>query len=246
MTQVATFNLPWRIAFLPDGRMLITEKVGPIWLVTQTGRKDRRSPMSRRSIIRARTACWASSSRPIMRPITMSISPMPSRAIMAVEPGAGARPSWRSTRDTASLDGLQVMWRQMPTGKGGQFGAAGRLFARWQIPVPDGRRPPAHDAGPGPQPAGGQDPAPDPGRQARARQSDGRQDRRGDHSPDRSARRHRSRQDRAGGQHLYLPRPEPDAVRNLDQRPPHALWPGLRARWPVVGSWSMAPRAATS
>jgi hypothetical protein len=22
MTQVATFNLPWRIAFLPDGRML--------------------------------------------------------------------------------------------------------------------------------------------------------------------------------------------------------------------------------
>ena len=28
MTQVATFNLPWRIAFLPDGRMLITEKVG--------------------------------------------------------------------------------------------------------------------------------------------------------------------------------------------------------------------------
>src|SRR6188768_3959262 len=39
MTQVATFNLPWRIAFLPDGRMLVTEKVGPIWLVTQQGQK---------------------------------------------------------------------------------------------------------------------------------------------------------------------------------------------------------------
>ena len=39
MTQVATFNLPWRIAFLPDGRMLITEKVGPVWLVTQDGTK---------------------------------------------------------------------------------------------------------------------------------------------------------------------------------------------------------------
>ena len=35
MTDVATFNLPWRLAFLPDGRMLVTEKVGPIWLVTQ-------------------------------------------------------------------------------------------------------------------------------------------------------------------------------------------------------------------
>src|SRR5207248_1274248 len=39
MTQVATFNLPWRIAFLPDGRMLITEKPGPVWLVTQQGQK---------------------------------------------------------------------------------------------------------------------------------------------------------------------------------------------------------------
>ena len=39
MTQVATFNLPWRIAFLPDGNMIVTEKVGPIWLVTQKGTK---------------------------------------------------------------------------------------------------------------------------------------------------------------------------------------------------------------
>src|SRR4051812_4062476 len=39
MTRVADFNLPWRIAFLPDGRMLITEKVGPVWLVTQQGAK---------------------------------------------------------------------------------------------------------------------------------------------------------------------------------------------------------------
>jgi glucose/arabinose dehydrogenase len=39
MAAVASFQLPWRLAFLPDGRMLITEKVGPVWLVSQTGEK---------------------------------------------------------------------------------------------------------------------------------------------------------------------------------------------------------------
>ena len=39
MTTVTTFKLPWRIAFLPDGRMLVTEKPGPVWLVSQQGEK---------------------------------------------------------------------------------------------------------------------------------------------------------------------------------------------------------------
>src|ERR1700743_331925 len=39
MTTVASFELPWRLAFLPDGRMLVTEKVGPVWLVSQQGEK---------------------------------------------------------------------------------------------------------------------------------------------------------------------------------------------------------------
>src|SRR6478736_1098996 len=39
MTTVATFRLPWRLAFLPDGRMLVTEKPGPVWLVSQKGEK---------------------------------------------------------------------------------------------------------------------------------------------------------------------------------------------------------------
>jgi hypothetical protein len=39
VTKVASFDLPWRIAFLPDGRMLVTEKVGRVDLVTPQGAK---------------------------------------------------------------------------------------------------------------------------------------------------------------------------------------------------------------
>src|SRR5436190_7768569 len=39
MTTASTFGLPWRLAFLPDGRMLITEKIGPVWLVSAQGQK---------------------------------------------------------------------------------------------------------------------------------------------------------------------------------------------------------------
>src|SRR3569623_267044 len=38
-TPVADFDTPWAIAFLPDGRMLVTEKPGRIFLVTQQGAK---------------------------------------------------------------------------------------------------------------------------------------------------------------------------------------------------------------
>src|SRR5258707_15800496 len=38
-TVSSTFSLPWRIAFLPDGRMLVTEKIGPIWLVSAEWQK---------------------------------------------------------------------------------------------------------------------------------------------------------------------------------------------------------------
>ena len=77
MTQVATFNLPWRIAFLPDGRMLITEKVGPVWLVTQQGEKTQVANVPA-VLARGRAACWACSSRRITPPITTSISRIPS------------------------------------------------------------------------------------------------------------------------------------------------------------------------
>lgn len=38
---VTSFDEPWALAFLPDGRMLVTEKPGSLYIVTQDGQKSR-------------------------------------------------------------------------------------------------------------------------------------------------------------------------------------------------------------
>jgi len=121
MTQVATFNLPWRIAFLPDGRMLITEKVGPLWLVTQEGAK---TPV-------ANVPPVLYQGQGGMLGVFLSPHYATDRNVYLTysEPGEGgsslavARARLSIGEGTASLDGLQVLWRQMPKGRGGQFGA---------------------------------------------------------------------------------------------------------------------------
>ncbi|MBT8114344.1 MAG: PQQ-dependent sugar dehydrogenase, partial [Arenicella sp.] len=37
VTPVATFNEPWAMTFMPDGKMLVTEKRGRLYIVTQDG-----------------------------------------------------------------------------------------------------------------------------------------------------------------------------------------------------------------
>jgi glucose/arabinose dehydrogenase len=122
MTQVTTFNLPWRIAFLPDGRMLITEKVGPVWLVTQDGKK---TPV-------ANAPAVLSQGQGGMLGVFLSPHYATDHNVYLTysEPGEGgsslamARAKLSIGADSASLDGLEVLWRQMPKGRGGQFGAA--------------------------------------------------------------------------------------------------------------------------
>ena len=41
VSPVATFNEPWAMTFLPDGRLLVTEKRGRLLVVTQDGEKSR-------------------------------------------------------------------------------------------------------------------------------------------------------------------------------------------------------------
>jgi glucose/arabinose dehydrogenase len=121
MTKVTSFNLPWRLAFLPDGRMLITEKVGPVWLLTQQGEKIQ---------IENTPAAYVQGQNGMLG---VFISPKyatdQSIYLTYVEPGeyggglALARAKLVVSATSAKLENLQVLWRQMPKGKGGQEGA---------------------------------------------------------------------------------------------------------------------------
>src|SRR6201993_5166042 len=121
MTRVTTFNLPWRLAFLPDGRMLITEKVGPVWLVTQQGEKT--------TVGNTPPVYWQGQNGMLGVFVSPHYSTDQSIYLTYVEPGeyggglALARARLNATATSARLENFEVIWRQMPKGKGGQEGA---------------------------------------------------------------------------------------------------------------------------
>ena len=121
MTTVATFELPWRLAFLPDGRMLITEKVGPIWLVSQQGEKI---PVGGTPPV-----YWQGQNGMLGVFLSPNYATDQSIYLTYCEPGdygcglALARAKLTATATTARLGNLEVLWRQMPKGKVSQEGA---------------------------------------------------------------------------------------------------------------------------
>ena len=122
MTTVTTFNLPWRIAFLPDGRMLITEKPGPVYVVSQMGEK----------IQVENTPPVYFQGQNGMHGVFLSPHYATDHSIYLTyaEPGeyggglALARAKLNATATSAKLENFEVLWRQLPKGKGGQEGAA--------------------------------------------------------------------------------------------------------------------------
>jgi glucose/arabinose dehydrogenase len=123
MTQVAEFKLPWRIAFLPDGRMLVTEKVGPVWLVTQQGAKT--------PIENVPAVVYQGQGGMLGVFVSPKYATDHSVYLTYAEPGeeqgtsglALARAQLAISGDKVSLEGLKVLWHDMPKGRGGQFGA---------------------------------------------------------------------------------------------------------------------------
>jgi glucose/arabinose dehydrogenase len=126
MTKVAEFNLPWRIAFLPDGRMVVTEKVGPVWIVTQQGA---RLPVKNVPAVLyggqgGMLGVYTSPNYATDHNIYLTYSEPQDSATGGGSSLALARAKLTIGETDASLDGLQVIWRDPEGGRGGQFGAA--------------------------------------------------------------------------------------------------------------------------
>src|SRR6202790_5082486 len=121
MTTVSTFELPWRLAFLPDGRMLITEKVGPVWLVSQQGQKI--------PVANTPPVYWQGQNGILGVFVSPRYATDQGIYLTYVEPGdyggglALARAKLNATATSARLENFDVLWHQMPKGKGGQEGA---------------------------------------------------------------------------------------------------------------------------
>lgn len=120
ITQVGQFTEPWAIAFMPDGRALVTEKRGglKIWRANGTIVDVAGAPQV------------AYGGQGGMLDVALAPDFASSRTIYMTyaEPGAGgsslalARARLAEGDGPARLDGFAVIWRQLPRGEGGQYG----------------------------------------------------------------------------------------------------------------------------
>ncbi|WP_241491850.1 PQQ-dependent sugar dehydrogenase [Sphingomonas endophytica] len=119
-TAIATFDSPWALAFLPDRRMLVTEKPGRLWLATGTGQKTEVRGVPKVHFEGQGGLLFVAASPRFAqdRQIYLTYS----------EPGEGgdglalARATLDLTSAQPMLRDLKVIWRQLPRGAGGQFG----------------------------------------------------------------------------------------------------------------------------
>jgi len=106
---------------LPDGRMLITEKIGPVWLVSAKGEKI--APLTGTPAV-----WWSGQSGMLGVYLSPTYATDQMIYLTYVEPGdyggglALGRGRLNVAGNGARLDRFEVIWRQMPRGQGGQAG----------------------------------------------------------------------------------------------------------------------------
>ncbi len=120
MTTVNTFALPWRMAFLPDGQMLVTEKIGPVWLVSPTGEKI--APLSNTPAV-----FWQGQTGMLGVYVSPRYATDQTIYLTYIEPGdyGGGLTLARGKLvlgRVPRLTDFNVLWRQLPRGKGGHPG----------------------------------------------------------------------------------------------------------------------------
>lgn len=117
---IAAFDNPWALAFLPDGRMLVTEKPGRILLVSTAGAKTAVSSVPR--------VHYEGQGGLLFVALSPTYAQGGSIYLTYSEPGPGgdglalARATLDLSGGGARLRNLKVLWRQVPRGDGGQFG----------------------------------------------------------------------------------------------------------------------------
>jgi len=120
VTEVATFSTPWALTFMPDGRMLLTQKPGGLFIVTQEGEQ----------VEVAGTPDVLAEGQNGMLDVALAPSFADDQGIYLtyVEPGgdggglALAHATLVEGDGSAELADFEVIWRQDPIGGGGQPG----------------------------------------------------------------------------------------------------------------------------
>jgi len=120
LTTIDHFNFPWKIAFLPDQRLLVSEKPGKIWLVTpgkgkvEVGGVPKVAYAGQGGLLAVAVAPSFARDHGVYLSYSEGT---PDDSGLAL-----AHATLVAANGTASLTNLKVIWRQLPRGQGGQFG----------------------------------------------------------------------------------------------------------------------------
>lgn len=118
--EVATFNTPWAVAFLPDNRMLVTERGGHMFVVTAKGEK---TPIDHVPAVVAEGQNGLLDV--VLAPDFATSHEIYLTYVAKGERGTRlvlARAKFKEASGKAQLDDLAEIWRQTPEGGGGQPG----------------------------------------------------------------------------------------------------------------------------
>ncbi len=155
-TIVSSLEVPWALAFAPDGRLFVTERPGRVRIVTSPPRHPRSRSRSTTSSARARRACSASRWRRTSRPRASCISTTrrwrataPSIASSATARSAGASANGpcssttsrrRRSTTAAGFASDRTVCSTPPPATPRQFACAGCRLAVRQVPADRSRR----------------------------------------------------------------------------------------------------------